>query len=168
MIKKILVPTDFSEQANQAFEVACQLAKRYNAHLHVIHLVEFSHTILESITETQNSQPPEALFFLKMCQRKFHELKSKSYALNMSITDVVKFNSIHQGILDYTETESIDAIVMGSHGTSGFQQLFIGSNTEKIVRNLTRPVLVIKKEHTDFKVKTLLFATDLSIICNRS
>ncbi|MEH6657757.1 universal stress protein [Leeuwenhoekiella marinoflava] len=161
MIKKLLVPTDFSEQANQAFEVACQLSKRYNAQLHLLHLVEFPHTILESVTGSQNFEPPEALFFLKMAQKNFQELKSQAFATGIEIIDVVKFNSIHQGILDYAKHESIDTIIMGSHGTSGFEELFIGSNTEKIVRNASRPVLVIKKQHTDFKVKTLVFATDL-------
>ncbi|RXG31623.1 universal stress protein [Leeuwenhoekiella marinoflava] len=161
MIKKLLVPTDFSEQADQAFEVACQLAKRYNAQLHLIHLIEFPHTILESVTGTQRFEPPEALFFLKMAQKSFQELKSQPCAKGIEIIEMVKFNNIYQGILDYAKSESIDTIIMGSHGTSGFEELFIGSNTEKIVRHATRPVLVIKKQHIHFKVKTLVFATDL-------
>lgn len=161
MTRKLLVPTDFSKQADQAFEVACQLAKRYKAQLHLIHLVEFPHTILESVTGSQNFEPPEALFFLKMAQKKFQELKSRHFAADINIIDTVKFSPIHQGILDYAKNESIDTIIMGSHGTSGFEELFIGSNTEKIVRHATHPVLVIKKQHTDFNVKTLVFATDL-------
>ena len=49
---------------------------------------------------------------------------------------------------------------MGSHGANGFKELFIGSNTEKVVRTANIPVLVIKNEHTDFNIKDFVFATD--------
>ena len=51
---------------------------------------------------------------------------------------------------------------MGSHGASGFQEMFIGSNAEKVVRNSTIPTLVIKKEEETFKADSLVFASDFS------
>ena len=53
-----------------------------------------------------------------------------------------------------------DLIVMGSHGNSGLSKIFIGSNTEKIVRLAKSPVLTIKNEHEDFKVKKMIFTSD--------
>jgi nucleotide-binding universal stress UspA family protein len=49
---------------------------------------------------------------------------------------------------------------MGSHGVSGFRELLIGSNTEKVVRTSEVPVLVIKKEHKNFNVAHFVFASD--------
>jgi nucleotide-binding universal stress UspA family protein len=51
---------------------------------------------------------------------------------------------------------------MGSHGTSGFNELLVGSNTEKIVRYSNIPVLVIKKELKEFKANNFVFASDFS------
>ena len=51
---------------------------------------------------------------------------------------------------------------MGSHGASGFKEMFIGSNAEKVVRNSEIPVLIIKKEAGDFEVKKFVFASDFA------
>ena len=51
---------------------------------------------------------------------------------------------------------------MGSHGISGFKEMFIGSNTEKVVRTANVPVLVIKNEHENFDINNFVFATDFS------
>jgi len=56
---------------------------------------------------------------------------------------------------------------MGSHGSSGFKEMFIGSNTEKVVRTSDIPVLVIKNDHEDFKIKDFVFATDFSEECRK-
>ncbi len=56
------------------------------------------------------------------------------------------------------QEQHIDLIVMGSHGTSGFSEFFVGSNTEKVVRTSDIPVLVIKDPAPDFKIKNMLFA----------
>ena len=53
-------------------------------------------------------------------------------------------------------------IVMGSHGSSGFKEIFVGSNTEKVVRNATVPVLVVKKEQSNVSFDDVVFATDFA------
>ena len=163
MTRKILVPTDFSQQAGNAFEVACQIATRYNAELHLLHLVELPYSLIDMIDNNRQTTLPEALYFLKLAQRNFNNLKTETKKLlqEIPLVESVKFNTVHHGIIEYTEENAIDAIIMGSHGSSGFEELFIGSNTEKIVRNAPVPVLVIKKHHEDFKINTLVFATDL-------
>ena len=51
---------------------------------------------------------------------------------------------------------------MGSNGASGFKEMFVGSNTEKVVRTSKTPVLVIKNNHPKFDVKDFVFASDFS------
>lgn len=58
--------------------------------------------------------------------------------------------------------QNIDLIVMGSHGSTGFNEIFIGSNTEKVVRNSDVPVLVIKEQKSNFIIKNILFACSFS------
>ncbi|WNH11043.1 universal stress protein [Thalassobellus suaedae] len=74
--------------------------------------------------------------------------------------DHVEFHEIFKGVFHVCEKQNIDLIIMGSNGVSNFKEILIGSNTEKVVRTSTNPVLVIKKEHENFKIKDFVFASD--------
>ncbi|NNL81698.1 MAG: universal stress protein, partial [Flavobacteriaceae bacterium] len=72
------------------------------------------------------------------------------------------FNQSFNQLPQTCEEKNIDLIVMGSHGVSGLKEIFIGSNTEKVVRNSNIPVLVIKKPHEEFTVNDFVFASDFT------
>ena len=63
-------------------------------------------------------------------------------------------------VINSEQFKNSDLIVMGSHGISGFSKVFIGSNTEKVVRLADSPVLTIKNEIEDFGVKNMVFASN--------
>ncbi len=163
-MKRILVPTDFSKQAENALKVAVQLVKKYDCELYLMHLLDLPGTSSE-IT-SQNSQlgdhPPEALFFMKMAKKRFQEILDRPYLKDIDVKEMVEFRSAFDGIIDGVKEHNIDLIVMGSSGASGMQEFFIGSNTEKVVRNSKVPVLVIKEEVPHFEVKDFVFATNIS------
>lgn len=163
MITKILVPTDFSDQAKYAFEVACQIAQRHKAQIHLLHLVELPYSLLDIFDSKKSPDLPEALYFLKLAQQNFQKFRAEYAALTnyLDLLESVKFNNVQEGIQNYITEHNIDTVIMGSHGSSGLEELFIGSNTEKIVRNVSVPVFVIKKQHHHFDVKRVIFATDL-------
>ena len=79
-----------------------------------------------------------------------------SLKVKEKVENYTNFIELNQLALD----NNIDLIVMGSHGTSGFSEIFIGSNTEKIVRLADSPVLTIKNEIEDFVVKKMVFASN--------
>ena len=66
-------------------------------------------------------------------------------------------------ISDYAKKENVDMIVMGSTGVSGLEEVLIGSNTEKIVRTSSVPVLVVKKKMEDLAINKVVFASDFDI-----
>jgi nucleotide-binding universal stress UspA family protein len=78
------------------------------------------------------------------------------------ISRIIQFEMAFDGIVKTAEAQNIDLIVMGSHGANGFQEMFIGSNTEKVVRNSEVPVLVIKREEPEFRADKFVFASDFS------
>jgi len=157
-MKKILVPTDFSQQAEYALKVAAQLAKKHNSEIHMLHMVELP---MHQIIATSNfSELPEAIFFMKIAHQKFEEATDKDYLDGLDIFENIKFNETADGVKSYCEENDIDLIVMGSHGTSGIKEMFIGSNTEKVVRTSKVPVLVIKNDYEEFKVNDFVFASD--------
>lgn len=158
-MKRILVPTDFSHQAEYALKVAVQLAKEYDCEIFLMHMLELPFDLLNSTV--QGSQDlPESLFFMRLAHKRFQELLAQDYLKDVKITDTIEFHEAFNGIIDGVEKHDCDLIVMGSHGASGMQEIFIGSNTEKVVRNSKIPVLVIKEEIPNFEITDFIFATD--------
>src|SRR5690606_16862043 len=74
----------------------------------------------------------------------------------------ILFEKAFEGILNVSRKNDVDFIVMGSHGASGFQEMFVGSNTEKVVRTSEVPVLVIKADTPEFKANNFVFASDFA------
>jgi nucleotide-binding universal stress UspA family protein len=87
----------------------------------------------------------------------------KPYLEEIKVHETVEFHQAFDGIMEISQAHNCDIIIMGSHGSSGFQEMFIGSNTEKVVRNSNIPVLVIKKDYTNFEVENFVFATDCDL-----
>ena len=156
-MKKIIVPIDFSEHSEYALKTAAKLAKKANAELLVLHMLELSDIIL---TETDSQQQQKAVFFLKLVEQKFETFLDKEYLKDVNVTPIVKHYKVFSEVNDVAKEHDVDLIVMGSHGTSGFKEFFVGSNTERVVRNSETPVLVIKNEIKDINFGTAVFATN--------
>ncbi|MBC3756858.1 universal stress protein [Hyunsoonleella sp. SJ7] len=157
-MKKILVPTDFSEQAEKALEVASQLARKHNCEIFLLNVLDLPLHEIDPIKGYNDL--PEAVFFMKLAHKKFEELKTRDYLEGLTVHDTVEFHDTFKAINQVCKKHNIDLVIMGSHGTSGFKELLIGSNTEKVVRTADVPVLVVKKRHTEFKVDNFVFASD--------
>jgi nucleotide-binding universal stress UspA family protein len=159
-MKKILVPTDFSKSAENALKVAAQIAKNNGGELFVLHMLELPRTGNDALSASH--EIPELIFFKNAAVAKLDNLLEADYLKNITVTKVIQFEMAFEGIIKNGESHGVDLIVMGSHGASGFQEMFIGSNTEKVVRNSNVPVLVIKHEDDNFKPEKFVFASDFS------
>ena len=159
-MKKILVPTDFSEHAGYALKVAAQIARKNNCELFILNLLDLPTHMNDAVSSGVNI--PEVMLFLKKTNDKLEELAAESYLEGLQVTTSAKIEKAFEGIVTYSKELHIDLIVMGSHGSFGFQEMVIGSNTEKIVRASDVPVLVIKNEVKDFKATNFVFASDFS------
>lgn len=158
-MKKIIVPIDFSKQSEYALETAAKLAKKHNAEILALHMLEISETILtKGSTELQS----ETLFFMKLAEKKFNEFMSKDYLTEIKITPIIKHFKVFSEVNDIAKEHNADLIIMGSHGASGIKEAFVGSNTEKVVRHSDVPVLVIKKEPVSVDFDTVVFACDFT------
>ncbi|MDP5081848.1 MAG: universal stress protein, partial [Winogradskyella sp.] len=157
-MKKILVPTDFSEQAENALKVAAIMAKKYSAEIYLLHMMEIPMQQIDPISA--HSDVPEALFFMKLAHKKFEDLLESDFLKGITVYETVKADLTFNEINDACKEYEIDFIIMGSHGASGLKEMFIGSNAEKVVRNAEVPVLVIKNEHTTFDISDFVFASD--------
>jgi nucleotide-binding universal stress UspA family protein len=158
-IKKILVPTDFSVHSQNAAEVAADLAKKYNAQLILLHALQMP--VYESNAQYANYQNiPEGLYFMKLARQKFEEFKAQDFLQGVEVVEAVQMQGTYESIVEQATKHQIDLIVMGSRGTSGLKEVFVGSNTEKVIRLAKCPVLTIKERDRDFDPKSVLFVSD--------
>lgn len=159
-MKKILVPTDFSDYAEYALKVAAKIAREHGAEIFLLHLLELPGQ--ESDAVVAGADIPEIAFFLKKAHERFDDVKSADYLEGLTVSEAVLFDNAFEGIVKVSKKHDIDLIIMGSHGASGFKEMFIGSNTEKVVRTSEAPVLVIKKDEADFNPSTFVFASNFT------
>lgn len=159
-MKKIIVPIDFSEHSEYALKAAAKLAKRNGSEILALHMLEMSDTLL---TTDDNEQHQKIIFFLKLAEKRFTEFLEKDYLSDVNVTPIVKHFKVFSEVNDVAREHKADLIVMGSHGASGFKEFFVGSNTERVVRNAEIPVLVIKHDLPSINFDTVIFATDFDI-----
>lgn len=156
-MKKILVPTDFSGPSENALEVAASLAKKHNAEIIVLHMMGLSNAV---VTKNESREVFEAMYYMRLAEKRFEDLLSKEYLKGLTVSDIVHNYTVFGEINKIAMDMNIDLIVMGSHGTTGFREVFVGSNTEKVVRTSDIPVLVIKHPSENFNPKQGVFACD--------
>ena len=158
-MKKIIVPIDFSIHSEYAMEAAAMLAKKHNAEILALHMLEMSDIILN---KTDNEQYAKAVFFMKLAEQKFEDFLKKDYLEDVTVTPIVKHFKVFSEISEVAKEQEADLIVMGSHGSSGVKEIFIGSNTEKVVRHSDIPVLVLKNDPILMDFENVVFACDFS------
>lgn len=157
-MKKILVPTDFSKEAENAIKVAAQLAEKHSCELILLHMLDLP--LVQLNAGSSPADLPEALYFMKLAHKQFEEIMNQPFLQNVTVTEMVDFHDINTGIKEVGKEHDIDLIIMGSHGATGLKEMFIGSNAEKLVRTSDIPVLVIKNEHENFNIEEFVFASD--------
>ena len=145
-VKKMAFSTDFSENADLAFDLALDLAKKYGARLLLVHvvppLVFPSPTMEEFISEQANYQ-----FIEQVIQRSTEQMESRYVQRLDSYSNFqVRVLSGHPAseLLNFIDQEQLDLIVMGTHGFTGLAHFFLGSTAEKVVRRANCSVLTVR------------------------
>ncbi len=159
-MKKILIPIDFSEHSDYALEVAATIARKNNASLIALHMMGLSEAVL---TRDESQEMFEAIYYMKLAEKRFSDFLDKDYLKGITVeTTVQNYKEFHE-INNVAKDFKADLIVMGSHGASGLKEVFVGSNTEKVVRTSEIPVLVVKNRMNNFKMDKVVFACDFNM-----
>ena len=161
-MKRILVPIDFSKEAENAARVAAHIARKTGSEIYLVHMLELPVTTVDPAEMNAISSEPQIIYFMKLAHEKFEKFIALPFFKGLKVVESVQFQHAFSGIIAESEKSNIDLIVMGSQGASGLQEMFIGSNTEKVVRRSKIPVLVIKKEIEQFEVNDMVFASDFN------
>ncbi len=162
-MKRILVPVDFSKEAENAAKVAASIARKTNSEIFLVHMLELPVTTIDPAEMNTISSEPQIIYFMKLAREKFDKFKNLPFFKGLRVVESVQFQHAFSGIIEESKKNKIDLIVMGSQGASGLQEMFIGSNTEKVVRKSNVPVLVIKKDVEEFNIEDIVFASDFNV-----
>ncbi len=161
MIQNILVPTDFSACATYAIKAAVLLSEKYEAALHIISCTPLiKKKAPESLPGEEDAAYQRQINHTNMLLKDLEQnLKASSQKTIIKQT----FGYLVEAIQTYSEANQIDLIVMGSHGISGKNEYFIGSNTQKVVRKVHIPVLVVKNPLESVDFKKVVFASEFNL-----
>lgn len=158
-MKKILVPTDFSEQSNYALKAAAKIAKHSKGEIFLLHMIDIPD--LQGFKDMASI--PEIIFFKKISEQKLNQQASQTFLKDVKTQTLLKLLKTFKGVQEVCKDYNIDLVVMGSHGASGMKEFLIGSNTEKVVRTSEVPVLVIKGQNEDIQLKNITFASNFEL-----
>jgi nucleotide-binding universal stress UspA family protein len=153
------IPTDFSPLANNACASALLLAPLYQATLHFYHCSSLIPAEWHLIPQNEQHNFPEISEEINRIESalKTWEERADSQSIRASIS--YSGGDLLENIITSVEAKSIDMIIMGSHGASGPNDYYLGSNTQKVIRKVQVPVFVLKQEIKRFPFQKIVFAS---------
>ena len=149
-MKRILVPTDFSAFAGYGMKAALDLAQKFGARVSALHVVENENSKAEREQKIHNAE----ILFSEWTQR----AKEKGVDFDFNILEGKFLPKLTDTVKEYNP----DFIIIGSHGTSGKREFFIGSNAQKAIRMIPRPFLIVKSELSDVEFNKVVFASSFN------
>lgn len=148
-LKRILVPTDFSEPSGAALKYAKALADAFGASIHLLHVME-DPFINAPISE--GYVPPAHLFeeFERAARARLEEVLTTEEQAKYRAERVLKSGTPFVEIVRYARNAEIDLIVMGTHGRGPIAHMLMGNVAEKVVRKASCPVLTVRHPQHEF------------------
>ena len=160
-IKQILLTTDFSENARRVYQSASSISRQFGA---TLHLVNFAGVAPSLIAEASSEE-----FYVTHEQALRQEAATHPAFEGLGVTAHLKRQLWSPDQLRDLEQElDIDMVIMGTHGRTGLQHFLLGSFAERVVRNSSAPVLVLRQDEpqADFQPKQVVVPFDFSEASN--
>ncbi len=157
-MKKILVPTDFTDHASYAFEAAVSIARKSGASLHLFHVIAVPD--YPEITDIIAYRALGNVNVLEEIENKLAQTAQCEECGDIKVTWSVDFDSPSDKISRKAADEHFDLIVIGSHGKQGINRILLGSTTEKVIQHASCLVLTIKEPLSCFSPSNIVFGSN--------
>ena len=160
---KILLPTDFSDNAWNAISYAMEFFKNEQVTFYLLHTYTPAFYRMDYMLGGPSfSAIPDVGVDISQAglENTLEQVKEKFNNPNHSLKTISAFNMLTDEINEVSEEKDIDLIVMGTQGATGAAEVFLGSNTVFVLRKAMVPVLVIPEGYSFRKVDRMVFPTD--------
>lgn len=151
-MKTIIVPLDFSEYSLKGLDVAILLATKVNAAVEMVYVQKETGEYYPSIRDQQ----------LQRTEQMFQQIMAR-YADQVDLRYIIKHGKVHQEIVNQAEAYKDALIVMATHGVSGFDGFFLGSNATKIMASTEVPIITINTGACPATLKKILLPIDFTL-----
>lgn len=165
-IQRILVPTDFSEGAEEALKGAVSLAANFQAELILYHCVGLQMQATEFLINPLDLLKKNAADRLQEIRDEVLGWFEKGKAVKVSADVEAGFPA--ENIIRFAEDVEADLIVLGAHGEAGSFARIFGSTTGEVMRRAQRPVLVVPRETEPRRFNRVVLGADLSPLTPQS
>jgi len=158
-MKNILVPTDFSACANNAIELGFAFAEFFDAKLHLYACLDLPED-WEKRSVKEKDLAPEKQTIVANANVLLEKWVKKAEREGIELVTIISGGKFIKQLNNQVAKTEADFVVMGSHGASGKQEYFIGSNAQKAIRRLHVPVFVLKNPIKKYAFKKVVFASN--------
>jgi len=160
-MKYILVPTDFSDCAQFATDIAVEMAGKMGAGVHLFTRLHI-HPLWSVLSPEQQKDYPESLEQIQEVEQKFKSLINSYPLAGLPFKTSYEAGEILTNIYKIQQFQNIPLVVMGSSGASGLKEIMFGSNAQKVVKYVPCPVMIVKHpvEGAQKELKHIIFASD--------
>lgn len=155
--EKILLATDFSDQARKALKEAVRLARKHDAELHVLYVQVVA---LQGVGQFEDVELPDYIRNLHQVSMNGEQDLDLNY--RKTVAKVVRDTSEAVGIVRYAREQGIDLIVVGTHGRGPVSEFVLGSVAQAVVREAPVSVVVIGPHAGSLHTRCILAPVDFS------
>ncbi len=153
-IKNFIVPVDFSEESFKGLELAVLFSKHTYVNIQMVYVLRKTPEHFPSDIEAEQAYAEQAF-------KKIIDNYSPSLGNESKLRYIIKKGKIYQEVVSQAESYKDSVITASTHGTSGFEEFFIGSNAYKIISATDRPVITIRKGKCPDKIGKIILPIDL-------
>lgn len=163
-MNKIIVPVDFSDVSLNALDFAIEFNELIKGKIILLHVLELPNYSFSTMGEMDLDQPDRVLNakFIEGAHNRLTEWANRISDAGQEVAIRMKHGNPYENISREIVEEEANWIIMGSTGSSGLSEVFLGSNAERVIRHASCPVITIKGPTKLKEFKNMVFASDLS------
>lgn len=155
-MKHVLVPVDFSEDSVNALDMAVHYANQMEYNVRILHVIKDSvfyqrNFALSNLADVKNE---------KVIQNLKKIVSQYKPQVNQEIDFRIRSGKVYNEIANQAKYGEAELIVIGTHGTSGFEELWLGSNAYKVVNNSPCPVISVRNSYRRHKIRRIVMPID--------
>lgn len=156
-IERIVVATDFSTSADEALQIAAEIASRHGAIIYLLHVIDHYYMVtnpMEMFSSIMNIRGELAEVSRTTLEQKAQEIQAV-YGIEIRVK--ISVGAVVTGVLEEAYIRKASLIVIGTHGKSGYREFFMGSNAYKVLKDAHCPVMTIPESGYRRSFKKILF-----------